>query len=69
MTDVHEHSIYTRNIYQDAVARAKTGDLIRVPLADILEGMAIDYLAPVGSRGSEFPAIVRAKIEYKEKKN
>ena len=68
MTDIHEHSIYTRNIYQDAAKRAKAGDLIRVPLLDILEGMAIDYLAPGGSRGSEFPAIVRAKIDYKEKK-
>jgi hypothetical protein len=70
MTDIYEHSVLQRDVYEEAIKRAKAGggQLIGIPMSDLLEGMAIDYLSPKGSRGSEFPAVVRGIVDYKEKK-
>tara|TARA_R110000737_G_C14559193_1_gene481981 strand:+ start:368 stop:1018 length:651 start_codon:yes stop_codon:yes gene_type:complete len=69
MTDIHEASVYTRNIFADAAkdAKAKGGQIAHVPMSDLLEAIAIDYLSPKGTRGAEVPVIVRGKIHYNKK--
>jgi hypothetical protein len=66
--ELQEQSVYEINRYEEITRVKGAGQLLRIPLADVLEQMAVDHLSGKGKGASEFPAIVRGIIDYKEAK-
>jgi hypothetical protein len=66
--ELQEQSIDKINRYEEITRVKGAGQLLRIPLADVLEQMAVDHLSGKGKGASEFPAIVRGIIDYKEAK-
>ena len=66
--ELQEQSVYEINRYEEITRVKGAGQLLRIPLADVLEQMAVDHLSGKGKGASEVPAIVRGIIDYKEAK-
>jgi len=66
--ELQEQSIYEINRYEEITRVKGAGQLLRIPLAAVLEQMAVDHLSGKGKGASEFPAIVRGIISYKDTK-
>ena len=66
--ELQEQSVYEINRYEEITRVKGAGQLLRIPLADVLEQMAVDHLSGKGKGASEFPAIVRGIIDYKDTK-
>ena len=66
--ELQEQSVYEINRYEEITRVKANGSLLRIPLTDVLEQMAVDHLSGKGKGASEFPAIVRGIIDYKDTK-
>ena len=66
--ELQEQSISGINRYEEITRVKGAGQLLRIPLSAVLEQMAVDHLSGKGNAASEFPAIVRGIIDYKNTK-
>ena len=68
MSEINEQGIYDKDTYEEISKVKGRGQMLRVPMSEIVEQMAVDYLNPKSKGPSEFAALVRGIIDYKEKK-
>ena len=68
MSSLKEPDILDKNMWREISEVKGRGQLIRVPMSEIVQQMAIDHLNPKSKDKSNYIAIVRGVIDYREKK-